>query len=555
MSRAPGRFRVFLANLLWFLACLPGWALFCLASLKVRRTQAALLGNILRRNAATQIGRAHAFAAIQTPDAYTRVPLGEYADYVTPIEKVKTGTPAVLTRDPVELLQPTSGSTAATKLIPCTPSLRREFKAAIDPWIASLYLAYPSLLFGRHYWSISPTTRSPETASTQVPIGFADDAEYLGRAQRRLSRALLVVPPEIARVTNHEAFEYLTLLFLLHERGLRLISIWHPSFLTVLLKALPKHLPSLLRDIEWGSIAAGVAVPSRVRDRLLARGGPNPARAAQLRRLDPAWPDFPQSIWPKLRVISCWTDGRAEPWLSELARAFPRAAIQGKGLTATEGIVSFPLGRQGRRVCAVRSHFFEFIETETGRVRNAWNLTAGKTYAVVLTTGGGLYRYKLHDIVRVTGFFGQAPCLAFVGRDNLVSDIVGEKLSAQHVDDCLRAVEERHGLRFAFAMLAPAVDGAPPGYVLHVQLAAGAAVDHAVLGSDLDKLLCGNYHYRHARNIRQLQPLRVFNVCGDASAAYREFMLRKGQKAGDIKFLPLSTDTGWNGAFRGQFVA
>jgi hypothetical protein len=546
--------RVILANGLWFLSCLPGLCAFHLAACQVRRAQSRVLARILKDNAGSEMGKVHHFASIRSPDDFVSVPLSDYEDYAPWIEKVKAGTPAVLTCDPVTVLQPTSGSTAATKLIPYTGSLRKQFGAAVDPWIASLYLAYPALLLGRHYWAISPTTRCTPESSSQVPVGFADDAEYLGRTQKFLTRTLFAVPPEISKVTDPDAFEYLTLLFLVAERNLRVISVWHPSFLALLLRAVPRHFVSVIRDIETGTIDDRVNVSPGLRRDLGRRLSVDLERAKDLREIDVGLPDFPARLWPHLRVISCWTDGRAEPWLTEMARSFPRAAIQGKGLTATEGIVSFPMGRNGRKVCAVRSHFFEFIDAETGKVKRLWEITPGRDYSVVLTTQGGLYRYRLHDRVRVTGFFLQAPCLAFVARDNLVSDLVGEKLNGRHVEESIQRTESGSGVRLAFAMLAPLTAAGSAGYVLFAQAEAGVAVDWGQVRARMDVELNHNYHYHHARELSQLEPLRVFRIEGDAGVVYRQYLVRKGTKAGDVKFCALSLDVGWGDVFEGDYV-
>lgn len=551
-NRGKSRFAVWLANLAWFLSCLPGWIAFVSATHHVERTQARVLRRILRRNASTEFGRRHGFGTIRSPAEFKSVPLTEYEDYADAVNRVMVGAAGVLTADPVQALMPTSGSTQATKLIPYTASLRREFRAAIDAWVGSVYLAHPSLLGGKHYWSISPTTRCPVTAAgSSVPVGFGDDAEYLGRLQRRMSRTLFAVPVEVARVTDQRSFEYLTLLFLLRERNLRLISVWHPSFLTVLVRAIPANLASIVRDLETGVISEDLEVGDELRCELNSKLEPDKVRAQELKGVDLDRYDFPRRFWPALRLISCWTEGRSEPWVSDLRRWFPESEIQGKGLTATEGIVSLPFGAEGKKVCAVGSHFLEFIDEHGGQVKNAWELKDGRSYSVVLTTSGGLYRYRLHDLVRVTGFHNKAPCLEFISRDNLVSDLVGEKLNACHVEACLRAVEECLHIRFTFAMVAPGLGHEGVGYALYLQLPTSSFVDPAVIGAAVENRLRGNYHYQHARRLGQLLPLRVVSLEGDAMAVYRRCMMEKGMKAGDIKVTPLSKDSGWSFVFGG----
>jgi hypothetical protein len=545
--------RVRLANLLWLLSCLPGWLAFLCAARNVKRTQARVLARTLARNASTEFGQRHRFAKIRNPDAFQAVPLSDYEDYAAPIAAIRAGQTAVLTHDPVVLLQPTSGSTAATKLIPYTRALQREFQAAIDPWIAALYLAYPGLLLGRHYWSISPATPASAVPAGGVRVGFADDAEYLGVIQRFVARVLFAVPWEITQVRDPDVFAYLTVLFLLREKNLRLISVWHPSYLTLLTQAAATHLLAVAHDLETGTIAASIELPPDLRRTLNARLGAHPARAQELRAADRNRIDLPGCLWPRLRVISCWTEGRAEPWLSELRRQFPRVVIQGKGLTATEGIVSFPLGNSQRNVCAIRSHYVEFCDAATGNIRRAWEVQPGGEYSVILTTGGGLYRYRLHDLVRITGFYHRAPCLEFLSRNNLVSDLVGEKLNSRHVEESIRKVEDGRGVEFAFAMVAPVLAAQTAGYVFFVQTE-GTDTDCRRVGALLEDELNRNFHYRHARELSQLQTLRTFQVTGDAAAVYRQFLVQKGTRTGDIKFNALSSNTGWDSVFNGKYI-
>jgi hypothetical protein len=554
MNRALNTLRLFMANLLWLLSCLPGLIAFLLATGNPKRAQSRVLTRILRHNATTAIGRAHRFQSSQAPEGFSAMPLSEYEDYAEWLDRIRSGQPTILTNDPVELLQPTSGSATATKLIPYTRSLRQAFGAAIDPWIASLYLCHPSLLFGRHYWSISPNTRPPQTAPSRIRVGFADDAEYLTRSQQHLSRVLFAVPPEIAQVADPDAFEHLTLLFLMREHNLRLISVWHPSFLCLLIKAIPRRLQAITRAIESGTIGDCTGLPPALRTAFEHRLTPDPARAAELRRIDTRTPDFPSRIWPRLRVISCWTSGWTEPWLDDIRQHFPRAIIQAKGLTATEGIVSFPVGRKGRKACAIRSHFLEFIDQADGGIRRAWEIAPGRDYSVVLTTQGGLYRYRLHDTVRVTGFFLRTPCIEFVTRDNLVSDLVGEKLNGSHVEDCIRATETALGIRFSFALLAPCIEDQSAGYVFFAQSAPEAVTHWDKIRDRLELELSRNFHYHHASERSQLQPLRIFRIDGDATDSYRRHLMRKGTKAGDVKFCTLSRHTDWTDAFTGTFA-
>ena len=75
-------------------------------------------------------------------------------------------------------------------------------------------------------------------------------------------------------------------------------------------------------------------------------------------------PEKIRQTWPRLALISCWTDAAAGQFVPEVKRMFPDVEIQPKGLLATEGFVSLPI--QAGSALALRCHFFEFEESGSG---------------------------------------------------------------------------------------------------------------------------------------------------------------------------------------------
>lgn len=121
-------------------------------------------------------------------------------------------------------------------------------------------------------------------------------------------------------------------------------------------------------------------------------------------------------------MISCWGDGNAAYYIKGLRALFPNVEIQKKGLITTEGFVSFPLIGETGSILSINSHFFEFIEQDgienkpgssNSGVKLAHELEKGKHYSVIITTGGGLYRYNLNDIIEVLGFKQECPLIRF----------------------------------------------------------------------------------------------------------------------------------------------
>ncbi len=533
------------ANGLWWAACLPDAMCWRVAQRNVADVQRKLLLGYLRQNRATAFGQRYDFASINSIAEYqARVPLMSYDDYAPDISAISAGQTNVLTREPVLLLEPTSGSTAATKLIPYTATLRNEFQRALAAWLADLYWHEPRLFGGQAYWSVSPVTQRNARTAGGVPIGFEDDSEYLSRWQRGLAQAVMAVPACVRLIEDIETFRYVTLLFLLRSRALTLISVWNPTFLTLLVARLPEWRAALIADLARGTLTPPQSLPTELFSQLRALLRADERRAQEVQtafQTTKTSAELHARLWPRLRVLSCWADAQAAPYAADLAELFPQARVQAKGLLATEGFVSFPLWQHTGAALAYRSHFFEFIPTTGEAVpRLAHELEQGQSYSVVITTGGGLYRYQLHDLIEITGFVGACPLLRFRGKTTLVSDWYGEKLNEQHVAQALNELMTRLSLSSLlgrFTMLACETEASPPAYTLFIETDATDANDSLLetLGRELEIALQENFHYRYCRSLGQLGTLRVFRIRGNGAAAYLARCQAQGQRAGDIK--------------------
>jgi hypothetical protein len=535
------------ANFAWWMSNRPAHSAFRRAIEDPRREQERILLGYLRRHEATDFGREHGFSRIGSIDAFReRVPISDYDALAPWIDRIAAGEANVLTADPVIRLATTSGSTRARKLIPYTRSLQREFNRAIGPWIVDLYRSEPSLARGCAYWSISPVASEPQSHEPgKPPIGFEEDSAYLGGVRKRLVDAVMAVPAEVRHIGEIEAFRYVTLRLLLGRADLRLISVWHPSFLELLLDAASVHWDRLIADIAAGTITPPAPIPPHIQSCLLRHARADRTRADHLRAIGAEnW----REIWPALKLISCWADAHAAGPASALAGRLPGVRVQAKGLLATEALVTIPFANA--HPLAIRSHFFEFLD-DAGVTRLADELERGEEYAVVVTTTGGLWRYRLGDRVEVDGYIGATPSLRFVGRDDHVVDRFGEKLSEGFVGQAIRAMLDRLGIAADFALLAPQRGDTGTAYTLFIQSPSPLGVH---LADCLDASLFANEHYAYCRRLGQLLPARAFHVRRDAFETYSKALRRLGVRLGDIKATPLSDRSDWAEVFDGGYV-
>ena len=478
-----------------------------------KEAQEAKLSEILRKNSRSAYGMRHDFGSIRSiAEFQRRVPLTTYEDYAPYIRRIMQGEQGVLTEERVLLLEPTGGSTSGAKLIPYTKSLQQEMQRGIRPWLYNLCSSYSGVKWGKSYWSVTPAASGRLRTEGGIPVGFEDDAAYFGRAEKLLLGQLFAVPQEISRESHIGRFYLHTALGLLKCPELSMISVWNPTFLLLLLDYIHKNTDRLLSSLP-------------------------PGRQADVSRYLPQ--KRYEKLWPNLRVISCWCDANARPYARRLRQLFPNVVIQPKGLLATECFVTFPLSGRKGGVLSVHSHFFEFKSADNGRIYLAHQLERGKTYEVIVTTGGGFYRYQMRDLIRITGHTNGIPRMVFCGKSDRTSDLFGEKLDEVFVARVLRGC----GLT-GFALLAPETDR----YVLYAKGDALPAPDK------LDQLLRKSFHYDYCRKLGQLKAPRIFRITGEPEQEYFRRCACRKQKLGDIKPALLTGYGGWASWFTGYYA-
>lgn len=489
------------------------------ASVAPRRAQEAWLSRAAPSLGGSVYGRALGLSTLTSlDDLRRRAPPTSWDDVAPYVARLAAGEPDVLTTDRVLVFERTSGSTAQPKRVPYTQGLLDDFSAATSPWLDDLFRHFPVMFRTRQYWSVSPAGRAPETTPSGLRVGFEDDTEYFGPATRLAMRQLMVVPATVAKARDLDAWRDETLLHLLEAEDLGFISIWNPSFLTVLLEALVTR---------WPALAPLVSAPRRrVVERALDREGAVTGEA----------------LWPSLQLLSCWTDAWAAQAVPGLRRFFPRTPVQPKGLLATEGVVSFPLWGVPAPVAAVTSHLLEFeaLDDDGRPARFVDELRAGAAYSPLITTRGGLVRYRLPDVVRCVGHWRALPMLRFEGRLDKTADLRGEKLSAVVVEAALRRALS--GLDVDFVLLAPSLSN-QPHYELFLETPAPDAVC-ANVASVVEAALLGEYHYRYCRELGQLGPVALHRVT-QGRAKWQAAMLARGLKLGDLKPSAFDTTPGW----------
>lgn len=502
------------------LACWQADRRFCSQSNQLERVQRQKLDALLQR-----VGNVSGLPAGCSWEAFReQLPLSRYGDWKERIQMQREGK-GQLIDSPLQRYQPTSGSSEALKLIPYTQAFLGELDAAIGPWLATMYRQHPRLATGRHYWSVSWL---PESQRKLLDGNFNDDSELLGFAKRLLAARSQAVPAGVAFAGRADDAMFATLAWLVAHDDLRMLSVWSPTFALQQLESLAQwaeELAAVLASGKWGPRAASLqAVP--------APHHPDRARRlSSLAGLSPA--ELAQRLWPDLALVSAWDTADAAPWAAQLRLALPQAAFEGKGLWATEGVVTIPY--EGKYPLAYQSHVYEFERLADGVVVAPWELREGDEVSPIISGGNGLLRYRLDDRIAVTGFMGRVPCFQFLGRLFGV-DLVGEKMSPEAARQVLAETALESGVEPVSLLAVDARGEGRSRYValfsrtsLNVQLGPDEVLSHSV-----EQKLRRHFHYDLARDLHQLEPA-VAIVVDDGWALYQSIAVATGMIEGNIK--------------------
>lgn len=541
------RIKIALANFVWMGYLWVKSRTFFKEFESAEEIQNRKLIHYIGQNSSSRFGIEHNFKEIDSIEEYRKnVPVSEYKDIEQYCIEICSGKESVLTSEMVKLVEPTSGTTSPSKYIPYTESLKKEFMEGVMPWIFDTYMRKKKLLFSKAYWSISPKVKKEE--KNGVTVGFENDSEYFSKFENMIFKTLFPVSDSIAEIEDIEDFRYVTITLLTAEKNLGFISVWNPTFFTLLAESFFKNSNQIIEDIKNGKLNPpnGTIVPEEISTRFKK----NRKRAEELKKiteiLDKSrW--FKQ-IWKNFSCLSCWTDSNSAEYAERAEELVGSDKIEGKGLLATECIVSIPI--QGKTVVSYRSHFFEFIEQERGEIKLLGELEDGREYIVVVTTGGGLYRYNLGDIVKVTGFYRGVPQIKFMGKSGKISDYFGEKLTEGFAASVIKEIREKYGVKPEFIFIAPCKKE-QFCYMVYVEPGKNEKIElYKKAVEAIEESFRRNFHYNYARELGQINRLELFLIESDGVEDYLKIKRESGMKLGDIKVSILETKDLFSGKFK-----
>jgi hypothetical protein len=488
-------------------------AAFEAATHEPRRVQEALLLRFLTRHADTDFGRDHGFSSIRTPADFRRlVPVAGYERLEPYLERVRRGDFRALLADrAVHMFALTSGTTAARKYIPVTPSYLADYRRGWNIWGLRAFRDHPEVRL-RPIVQLSGDWDEFRTEAN-IPCGAVTG--LTAAMQKRIIRWLYCVPACVGRVKDADAKYYLALRLSLYRR-VGMILAANPSTLVNLARAGDAAKERLIRDLFNGTLDPQLDIPDDVRSALAGK--------IRVRRVDKAreleaivrrtGTLYPRDYWPHETLLGNWTGGSVAAYLRHYPRYFGSAPVRDIGLIASEGRMTIPFADgTASGVLDITSHYFEFIPEDEIDSPAPTVVTADevRSYFILPTTSYGLYRYQIFDLVRVTGFHNRTPLVEFLSKGSHFANVTGEKLSEYQVAQAMTLAMRECDVILTAYSLAPCWDEETPYYGLFVERDDFLESDGgARLAGVLDRQLATvNTEYEAKRSSRRLGPVRV----------------------------------------------
>ena len=422
---------------------------------RCREVQQQVLLDILKRAENTVIGQLYHFEQIKSIADFQRtVPVLAYDDFQADIDAMAAGKEDVLFAGKPKLFLQTSGTTGNPKLLPesflgsevryMVQHVREHY--AREATIAALKKNkhFAQLAAQKHWGDVEAlsgrrifqdmhvlplVTAAPVKKSAGgSPIDFASNIS----ARKNNTQPLMTYPLEIAQVADKEAVMYLFMLFSLRFDDIVEIAGNHAGRLTAMIDYAREHAEELIDDLRQGTLSQRLVLTAEERLMLERYLEPLPKRADELEIILQTQEFTPRYYWPYLSSCVFWLSGSMSRQVYELDGLLPESAICiDIGYGSSEAKINIPTrANSGVGTLATFAGFFEFRRTSDGAVFTADEVEVGQKYSLMLTTYSGLYRYDLHDLVKVTGFNGNTPEITFVIREGDILNIGQEKFPA-----------------------------------------------------------------------------------------------------------------------------
>ncbi len=516
-------------------------------SKRANKMQETCIKRLMRKNKTTEYGKLHNFDKVKSIEDYQKtVPLSVYADYDDYVWRMANGEKGLITNMYVRRFTESSGSTGKQKLVPL--SYWAEWVCQCFSFSAPVGCAVKWFAKKGRPLPAQKGLLTAETSSRKVKGGTISCLSSIPLLNIRPIVTLFTTSPKEVLFPEPNVdmdMHYMKLRFALPSKKVSYLGTIFITTLESMFFYMEENWEMLCDDIEKGIINDSVRVPDEIREKYNKKLKPNPKRAEELRRefrkgFDES-PIIPR-IWPNVG----WMYGMGTGALSFYAKKLRRyigddIPMHYLGYTATEAFMAVPLEfNSSDYVILPQNGFYEFRPIDQEGYDNLLtikDLEVGKEYEIILTNMSGFYRYRIEDVVKVTGYYNQSPKITFCYRLNQIANISGEKVSSLAFDEMIANLSEATGDMYIGYSIYADRSTSPGHYKLFLELADDISDEKKATYNELfEEMLCkGNVSVEPLIKSGALGHPEVLFLKKGTYDDYREVLRSRGANLNQVK--------------------
>ena len=517
---------------------------------RAMETQNRILMKILHDNKDCELGKKYDFANIHSIQEFQdKVPLSTFEDYSPLIDRMlEHDEKNVITSKKIRRYCSSSGSVGKPKMQPKTFRDIWSMQCcgmAATPGCADRY-------FRTHGLDKLPGQRGPLLMSLnggRTPYGLRVN----GAGQvpldnlRPILKFFITTPDDILYPEDEENtnIPYFQLIFALQDRKVTYLGSMVITLLSTMFEYLENNWQMICDDIEHGTIDPSIKCPDSLRKKYGHRK-PNPKRAAELRAIfeEGFDTDVPvaKRIWPELAWGYGMISSTLSVYMDKLKKYIGDLPMHNMGYAASEGYMAMPVELNASDyVLLPRSLFYEFIPEdgdETQRPLTLDQIEVGKNYEIIVTNWSGLYRYRILDIVKVTGTYNNSKKIEFLYRSNMGLNIANEKTTTAMLDFVAEKLQEHFGVDFKSFSYYPDTDPEVPRYALYIETESDFIEENGLdkVREEFDELMKeANEKYEKYRRWGMIDMPMIYQFENGTYDAYKASLVAQGRVLNQIK--------------------
>ncbi|XAR64326.1 hypothetical protein NMG60_11024622 [Bertholletia excelsa] len=550
-----------------------------LESLTIRadRVQEQVLDEILTQNANTEYLRGFLNGQSDKRLFKKNVPIVDYEDIKPYIERIANGAPSeIISAQPItELLTSSGTSEGQPKMVPSTAEEldRKTFFYDLLVPVMNKYVDGLDQGKGMYLLFVKPEIRTPSGLMARpVLTSYYKSSNFRNRCLNRFN--VYTSPDETILCLDSKQSMHCQLLCGLVQRHevLRVGAVFASAFLRAI-RFLEDNWRELCSNIRTGHVSDWIDDPRCRKIVTLILNKPNAdlADAIELVCRDKSWEGIIKKLWPKTKYVEVIVTGSMAqyvPTLQFYSGGLPLISTMYASSECYLGINLKPLSKPSEVSYTLLPNmaYFEFlpvtrdvpcncvsdvncIKTDDKVVESEAvglvDVKLGHYYELVVTTFTGLYRYRVGDILMVTGFYNNAPQFRFVQRRNVVLSIDTDKTNEE---DLLKAVSKARlviePLGFLLMEYTSYADtsSVPGHYVLFWELKTTGKADLLKLDPGIMEQCCSavessldSVYRRCRRRDNSIGPLEIRVVEYGTFDALMDFCVSKGSSVNQYK--------------------